>query len=165
MTIPTSELPHSIVFMPHPIDSTIAPGALHCCISTFDFNLGMDQSRWCCSPVLDDWHAAMRAGSGCYQVKAYGLSHVSDMWGPTTAGLRRYSVCARQLHHCCATVLCPLVTETLANCVSCSMRCNGCCFGMTAVVLSVFSHAPFGGSSRTLVFVLFHTLGPFFHQP
>ncbi|KAJ7874182.1 hypothetical protein B0H14DRAFT_2718495, partial [Mycena olivaceomarginata] len=32
---------------------------------------------------------------------------------------------------------------------------------MTAVVLSVFPHAPFGGSSHTLVFVLFPHLWPF----
>ncbi|KAJ7256973.1 hypothetical protein C8J57DRAFT_1343444 [Mycena rebaudengoi] len=95
---------------------------------------------------------AIGTGSGCHQVKAYGLSHVLDLWGPTTAGLRRYSACSRQLHCCCAAVLCLLVTETVANCVGHSMCCNSRCSGMTALVLSVFLHAPFGGSSRTFVF-------------
>jgi len=59
------------------------------------------------------------------------------MCGPTTPGLRRYSVCSRRLCRCSAIVLCPLVTETVVNCDKCSVRCNGYCSGMTAVVFSV----------------------------
>jgi len=123
---------------------------LHICIPLSTRT--MERFHWYYSLVSNNRHAVTRAGSGCHQVKAYGLPHVSDLWGPTTAGLRRYSVRSRQLHCCCATVLCPLVTETVVNCVKCSMRCNSCCSGMTALVLSVFLHAPFGGSSRTFIF-------------
>ncbi|KAJ7278546.1 hypothetical protein C8J57DRAFT_1307259 [Mycena rebaudengoi] len=123
---------------------------LHLCIPPSIWT--MERFHWYQSLVSNDRCTAMHTGSGCHQVKAYGLSHVSDLWGPTTAGLRRYSACSRQLRCCCAAVLCPLVTETVANCVRRSMRCNSCCSGMTALVLSVFLHAPFGGSSCTFVF-------------
>jgi len=127
---------------------------LHICIPLSTRT--MERFHWYYSLVSNNRLAVTRAGSGCHQVTAYRLPHVSDLWGPTTAGLRRYSVCSRQLHCCCTAVLCPLVTETVANCVRCSMCCNSCCSGMTVLVLSVFLHAPFGGSSRTFIFSLFH---------
>ncbi|KAJ7213201.1 hypothetical protein C8J57DRAFT_1397842 [Mycena rebaudengoi] len=127
---------------------------LHICIPPSIWT--MERFHWYQYLVSNDRCAVTHAGSGCHQVKAYGLSHVLDLWGPTTAGLRRYSACSRQLHCCCAAVLCPLVTETVTNCVGHSMRCNSHCSGMTALVLSVFLHAPIGGSSRTFVFGFVH---------
>jgi hypothetical protein len=51
-----------------------------------------------------------------------------------------------------------LVTETLANCAKCSLRCSACCPGMTVWVLNVFPGVLLGGSSSTSVDGLFITL-------
>jgi hypothetical protein len=82
-----------------------------------------------------------------------GFHLLWHIWGPTTAGLQRYSVCSCLLHYCCAAILQP--SETVANCVKCSSCVLWCCSGMTALVLSVFPNVPFSGSSHTFVFIGF----------
>ncbi|KAJ7743064.1 hypothetical protein B0H14DRAFT_2987843 [Mycena olivaceomarginata] len=82
-------------------------------------------------------------------LEAQELSHTSAHLGTKLPqGLRRYS----------ASVLWPLVTETLANCAKCSLRCSACCPGMTVWVLNVFPGVLLGGSSGTSVDGLFITL-------
>jgi hypothetical protein len=90
-----------------------------------------------------------------------GLHLLQHVLGPTSAGLRRYSACSRWCCHFRAIVLRPLVTETVVNCAECSLRCCGCHFNMTALVLSVFPNALFGGSSHT--FILYSWLFLFLH--
>lgn len=93
-------------------------------------------------------------------LEAQELSHTSTHLGTNySRGCRGIQpVRPRQLHHCCATVLQPLVTETLANCAKYSLCCSGCCPGMTAWVLNVLPDVLLGGSSSTSVDGFFITL-------
>ncbi|KAJ7846483.1 hypothetical protein B0H14DRAFT_2771857, partial [Mycena olivaceomarginata] len=93
-------------------------------------------------------------------LEAQELSHTSAHFGTNYSrgcgGIQ--PVHPRQLHHCCAAVLRPLVMETLANCAKCSLHCSDCCPGMTAWVLNVFPDVLLGGSSSTSVDGFFITL-------